>query len=236
MNKDKEFLERLLWAEDFLDQVNKEEIYQRLLSLDEHIQAMEGFEQKNPHHVYDVLWHTFHTVDNVKKEGVSEEDYRQLRIAAFFHDIGKPLCMSETMKNGKIRRHFHGHPIKSAEITKPILERLSYSKEGIERILFFVKYHDAFMDFRLKEDANLTSDKLAIQTDSILRRIHKLERSEGKRHSIHDFLVLTTLMRADAMAQAPIVIDEFGKEIDSMEAKVCRVALINKCLEEVLRS
>lgn len=232
-NKNKEFLENLVWSEDFLAKMNNEETYSRLLSLDPHIKAMEGVEQKNPHHVYDVLWHTFHVIDNVKKGNLTEQEYRELRIAALFHDIGKPDCMSETTKNGKPRRHFSGHPKRSAEITKPILDRLGYPKEEMERILFYVKYHDIFMLFREKDDPNLSSKKLAILPKTIQKRIQQSLMENGDTATVHDFLVLSTLMRADALGQAPIVIDEYGKQVDSIEDKLRRAALIEECLKQI---
>lgn len=230
---EREFLEQAVISNNFIELINDQNIYDHILSVDEHVKLMEGFDQKNPHHVYDVLWHTFHTVDNVKKEDIDDEQYKLLRISAFFHDIGKPECMSETIKNGKVRRHFYGHPQKSVEITKPILEKFEYGEYEKNKILFMVECHDIFMDFKEENDPKLKSSKLAITPKSLKNRIDKINIIEKYNVTIEDFIVLTNLMRADAMAQAPIVIDEFGELIDTMEAKVKRVTLIKECLNKI---
>ena len=49
---------------------------------------MRGFDQKNDHHIYDVLEHTAAVVEAVEAQP-------RLRLAALFHDIGKPRRFSE---------------------------------------------------------------------------------------------------------------------------------------------
>ncbi|MBR5773515.1 MAG: HDIG domain-containing protein, partial [Clostridia bacterium] len=72
-----------------------------------------GFEQNNPYHCYDVLTHTAHAVENAPDDVV-------IRLAAFFHDIGKPSVYSEDENGG----HFYSHAKVSEEITNAVLTRL----------------------------------------------------------------------------------------------------------------
>jgi tRNA nucleotidyltransferase (CCA-adding enzyme) len=50
-----------------------------------------GFEQNNPWHIYDVFEHTMHVIENTPPIG-------SLRIAALFHDLGKPNVYKEETK------------------------------------------------------------------------------------------------------------------------------------------
>ena len=88
---------------------------------------MVGYNQCNPHHCYDLFQHSLHAV-----ERLSDEAGSLLRVAAFFHDIGKP----DVAKKKDERLVFYGHAGKSAKIVKPILEKMGYSdKEILEIIL-----------------------------------------------------------------------------------------------------
>ena len=96
------------------------------------IKDMIGFNQNTRWHNLDVFEHTLKVVDNCKPDLV-------LRLAALFHDIGKPYCYSvDELGNG----HFYGHYLKSKEICESWLKEYKYSKIMINRILKLVYYHD----------------------------------------------------------------------------------------------
>ncbi len=97
------------------------------------ILPMVNFNQNNPHHIYDVFTHSLVAVENVPA-------VLHLKLAAFFHDIGKPSSYSVDEKNVG---HFYGHPEKSFEITKEILTRLKVDNATKEKVLTLVKFHDA---------------------------------------------------------------------------------------------
>lgn len=94
-----------------------------------------GFEQNNPHHLYDVWEHTLHCM-NHKDINSQEID---VRLALLLHDIGKPHCYSED--NNKIG-HFKGHAHVSAEMAKIILKRLRFSNKEIESVTQLIEFHD----------------------------------------------------------------------------------------------
>ena len=73
-----------------------------------------GFAQHNVHHCYDVYTHTAVAVDHVPPEVT-------LRLAALFHDLGKPATFSMG-EDGQ--GHFYGHPKVSAALAEQILLRL----------------------------------------------------------------------------------------------------------------
>lgn len=90
------------------------------------------FDQKNPHHVYDVFTHILHTVESVVPDKI-------LRLAAFLHDIGKPRCQS-TDENGI--SHFYGHAALSAAMAEEILLSMHAEKETVRAVKELVKHHD----------------------------------------------------------------------------------------------
>lgn len=87
-----------------------------------------GFEQKNPHHCYDVWGHTARSVGAVPKN-------RVLRWTMLFHDLGKPDCF--TLDEQGVG-HYYDHTLRSAEIGRGIMARLHFDRalrDGVERQL-----------------------------------------------------------------------------------------------------
>lgn len=96
------------------------------------INAMKGFEQHNFHHIYDVLTHTAVVVENTPP-------LLNLRLAALFHDISKPLCFSlDSDGTG----HFYSHVSKSAEIAEKVLTDLRCDNKTKDAVIRLVKAHD----------------------------------------------------------------------------------------------
>ena len=104
------------------------------------VAQMVGFAQNNPHHCYDLFLHTLHTVDEIRPSYSTI-----LRVAAFFHDIGKPSVAFE--KQGRLV--FYGHAKKSAEFAAPILVKLGYSSQDVDLICFYISHHDDFISWVL---------------------------------------------------------------------------------------
>ena len=93
---------------------------------------MFGFDQRNPHHIYDVWTHTAHAVQAAPADPT-------LRLVMLLHDIGKPACFSQDA-GGK--GHFYGHPEKSAEMAESILLRLKSDTATLETVRTLVRVHD----------------------------------------------------------------------------------------------
>lgn len=90
-----------------------------------------GFAQNSRYHCFDVWEHTLAALER------SEPD-RIVRLALFFHDIGKPATYREDATGG----HFPGHAKVSAALAQTAMERLRYDKNTTERVLALVKDHD----------------------------------------------------------------------------------------------
>ena len=87
---------------------------------------------KNSHHHLDLIHHSIETVKNIRT------DNPILKIAAFYHDVGKPA----TWTIEPVGRHrFIGHDIKGAQIVKKELMDLKFSNKQIEYIQDMIKYH-----------------------------------------------------------------------------------------------
>ena len=88
--------------------------------------------QNNPHHCYTVGEHTLHVLCEVPPR-------RVIRLAALFHDVAKPVCITTDEKG---IQHFHGHPEKGAELTRQILRRLKFDNDTISGVCKLVAWHD----------------------------------------------------------------------------------------------
>jgi poly(A) polymerase/tRNA nucleotidyltransferase (CCA-adding enzyme) len=94
----------------------------------------EGYKvTQNKHHIYDCYEHYLRSLDFAAKKGFN----MYVRLAALFHDIGKP----RTKKGEGPDATFYGHEIIGAKMTAQILNRLRFSKKDIEKIVKLVRYH-----------------------------------------------------------------------------------------------
>lgn len=96
------------------------------------ITPMVGLDQCTPYHIYDVWEHTIRVVSGISPEPV-------LRLAALFHDIGKPSCFT---KDEEGVGHFYGHPEVSTEMARRIMNRLKFDNHSKEKVLTLVRWHD----------------------------------------------------------------------------------------------
>ena len=96
------------------------------------ILPLKNFDQKNYHHIYDVLTHTAVAVENCPA-------IPQLRMSALLHDFGKPATFTVDEKGVG---HFYGHGDVSYDIAKAILRRLKVSGDDYNLISTLVRYHD----------------------------------------------------------------------------------------------
>ena len=92
---------------------------------------MRGFDQRNKHHISDVLEHCAAACEAVPAEPV-------LRMAALLHDVGKPDCF---FTDAEGVGHFYGHAERGAELCDAILRRLRFDNESRARITQLVRQH-----------------------------------------------------------------------------------------------
>ncbi|MDO4401029.1 MAG: HD domain-containing protein [Coriobacteriia bacterium] len=136
------------------------------------IAAMNGCPQNTPYHIYDVYEHTAHVVADSPATPVS-------RWAAFFHDVGKPVCRY-TDSSG--RDHFKGHASQGAEIARDALVRLKAPVHLRDDVFTLVRLHEWFVP---------------ATEQAVLRALNKLD---GR---VELYRALLALQIADSGAKAP---------------------------------
>lgn len=99
------------------------------------IKPMIGFDQKTPWHKYDVYEHTARAVELTPNDPT-------LRLAAFFHDIGKPSAFQDDTIYHMGRGHFYFHQEKGAEMVEKIMKRMKFDNQSIKDVRFLVRHHD----------------------------------------------------------------------------------------------
>ena len=90
-----------------------------------------GFDQRTPHHAYDVFTHTAYVTEAIERA-------LPLRWAALLHDVGKPAAFTLDETG---RGHFKGHAKLSAELAAHILARLKAPTALKERVVWLIAHH-----------------------------------------------------------------------------------------------
>ena len=150
---------------------------------------MVSFDQHNPYHYLDVFAHSCQVLTICR---IYNADLIT-KLAAFFHDIGKPHCYQDD-KNGI--RHFKGHGKISADMTDVIMRRLKFDNDTRDKVVQLVYYHDASFEVGKKY---------------VRRWLNKIGVDQFKR--------LLVLRRADIMGQSELNRDERLQKLDAV--KVC---------------
>ena len=97
-----------------------------------------ALEQDPIHRHKDVLAHTLAVVDKTSAD-------RMLRLAALFHDVGKPRTRAIT--DGGVS--FHHHEVVGARMTRTRMEALRYSADDVDTVVRLVELHLRFHTYRL---------------------------------------------------------------------------------------
>ena len=103
-------------------------------------------EQDPIHRHKDVLTHTLAVVENVRPDAHPTFDFRLTRLAALFHDIGKPKTRG--YKNGK-GVTFHHHEVVGARMTRDRMRALKYSNEDVDAVTELVNLHLRFHTYQM---------------------------------------------------------------------------------------
>lgn len=103
------------------------------------------------HRHKDVLTHTIAVVDNVRPlhEQPLERpsfDFRLVRLAALFHDVGKPRTRGYQKGKGTT---FHHHDVVGAKMTRKRMTAMRYSNHDTEAVTELVELHLRFHTYRL---------------------------------------------------------------------------------------
>lgn len=128
-----------------------------------------GCSQKNKSHHQDVWHHSLSVLDGIS----GTENKFVVKLSALLHDIGKPVCKTVD-ENGF--EHFYGHPEKSYEIAKQIIENdLVLTCKEKDAVLNLVRYHDEILipteksvnKFVVKHGTDLFFDFLSLKQSDL---------------------------------------------------------------------
>ncbi len=149
-----------------------------------------ALEQDPIHRHKDVLAHTIAVVENTSPE-------RLLRLAALFHDVGKPKTRSFGPRGTVM---FHHHEVVGARMTRDRMRALRYSAEDVETVSRLVDLHLRFHTYRMG------------WTDSAVRRYVRdagplLDR-------------LNELTRCDCTTRNPAKAQALARRMDDLEARI----------------
>lgn len=98
------------------------------------LSVCDGVTQNKKYHKYDVFTHSITACD-------STEPNLKLRLAALFHDIGKPQAREEIVKDGQPRVTFYNHEVVGSKTARRILRRLKFGKEMAANVSNLIYNH-----------------------------------------------------------------------------------------------
>ena len=158
------------------------------------------------HRHKDVLSHTIAVVENVRpaveqSEGRPPFDFRLVRLAALFHDIGKPRTRGHLEGKGTT---FHHHDAVGARMTKKRMTALRYSNDDVAKVTALVALHLRFHTYRLG------------WSDSAVRRYVR-----DADDLLHELNVLT---RCDCTTRNERKAAQLSKRMDDLEDRIDALA------------
>ncbi|HEY2332358.1 MAG TPA: CCA tRNA nucleotidyltransferase [Acidimicrobiales bacterium] len=154
-----------------------------------------ALEQDPLHRHKDVLAHTIAVVENTSPDLL-------LRLAALFHDVGKPKTRSFG-QGGKVS--FHHHEVVGARMTRERLQALRYPTDVVDDVARLVELHLRFHTYQMG------------WTDSAVRRYVRdagplLDR-------------LNELTRCDCTTRNPRKAEQLARRMDQLEARIDELRL-----------
>ena len=158
------------------------------------------------HRHKDVLTHTIAVVENVRPpreqpEDRPEFDFRIVRLAALFHDIGKPKTRGYLEGKGTT---FHHHDAVGARMTKKRMTALRYSNDDVAAVTALVALHLRFHTYRLG------------WSDAAVRRYVR-----DADDLLHELNVLT---RCDCTTRNERKAKQLSKRMDDLEERIAALA------------
>ena len=156
-----------------------------------------ALEQDPIHRHKDVLEHTFAVVEKV------DPGHRIVRLAALFHDVGKP----RTRAFGPGGVSFHHHEVVGARMTRDRMRALRYSSDDVAAVSRLVELHLRFHGYREGDGG---------WTDSAVRRY--VRDAGGLLDELNE------LTRCDCTTRNAAKAKGLAKRMDELEARIERLS------------
>lgn len=129
------------------------------------LKKMQGFNQCNFHHCFDILEHTATVVENIRPEPY-------MRLAALLHDYGKPECFSVSADGVG---HFYSHASIGAELALSRMKELKLENNTIDKVHKLIRIHDS----PIEADEPTIKRKLNKYGEQTLRDLIELQRADN---------------------------------------------------------
>lgn len=182
--------------------------------------------QNNPWHIYNVLDHILHSVEEMNRLSYSMDVKTQLILAQtmFLHDIGKPQCHLKRKRGNKMIDSFFYHNEASAYIANRVLPKLGVDGKNKALITALVFKHDIFMFIDKNKATNPYHETLS--PNLIKEHMTFFEKCGLNGYDCIEKLLLVG--KADALAQNPKkskdtleLIDLMTEMLTSMQHERC---------------
>ena len=192
---------------------------------------MDGFDQRTPHHLWDVWEHTVRAVEAVPAT-------ETLRLAMLLHDCGKIAVFSVDDQD---EGHFYGHEEQSVRIAQKVLADLKLDNATRDRVLTLIGSHG----WPVTPERRLLKRRLNQLGEEALRQLIEVKRADALATGTKDAAAVEahrvqTLSALDALlAENPCVtlrdMAVNGRDLMSMGAKGRAVGeTLQWLLEQVL--
>jgi poly(A) polymerase len=158
-------------------------------------------EQDPIHRHKDVLAHTIAVVENVRADARPSFDFRRTRLAALFHDVGKPKTRSYRKGKGVA---FHHHEVVGARMTRERMQALRYPNDDVDAVSRLVDLHLRFHTYAMG------------WTDAAVRRF---ARDAGE--LLDELIVLT---RCDCTTRNERRAAQLAQRMDELEERIAELA------------
>ena len=191
-----------------------------------------GFDQHNPHHIYDVYTHTAQVVETAPAD-------LAVRWAAILHDCGKPACYTQDEQG---IGHFYGHADVSAQMADTLLFALKAPTALRERVVFLIEKHMT----PLEPDKKLLRRRLGQYGIEALQQLVGLQKADcigTGTHSGDRFAEISALIEEILQENACLTLKDLainGKDLLSIgfapgkEMGACLNWLLEQVLDEKL--
>ncbi len=184
-----------------------------------------GFQQHNPHHLFDVFTHTAYVTAAVSP-------VLALRWAALLHDVGKPATFTlDEMGCG----HFYGHAEAGAQLADQILLRLKAPTALRKEVVFLISHHMTTLEANRK----LVRRRLSQYGEQPLRMLLQLQQADysckGVVNEPEDFEEIHGLLEEILAEDACLTIRNLKINGHDLMAMGLTGPAIGSCLNELLR-
>ena len=190
------------------------------------LEPMIGFDQRSPHHAYDLYTHTAQVCAGVPAR-------LALRWAGLLHDVGKIPTFTQD-ENG--RGHFYGHAQTSAKMADEILRRLRAPTALREEVVFLIDKHMTKIEPEKKavRRAMARIGGEGLEALLCLQEADMGSKGTGKPAEMDQFLVIRKLIRDIREEDACLSLKDLVVDGRDLMALGLRGKDIGTCLDRLL--